>query len=77
MCIRDSDNIGDFLYTDRFNIIISNNSLGTSFKSKGTKDITWETNTNFNIGAEFQLWKDVYKRQVLLCKKLMILSWQT
>ena len=54
-----NDNIGDFLYTDRFNIINSNNSLGTSFKSKGTKDITWETNTNFNIGAEFQLWNRV------------------
>ena len=54
-----NDNIGDFLYTDRFNIINSNNSLGTSFKSKGTKDITWETNTNFNIGAEFQLWETV------------------
>ena len=45
--------------SDRFNIINSNNSLGTSFKSKGTKDITWETNTNFNIGAEFQLWNRV------------------
>jgi len=53
-----NDNIGDFRYTDRFNIINSNNSLGTSF-SKGTKDITWETNTNFNIGAEFQLWDRV------------------
>ena len=54
-----NDNIGDFRYTDRFNIINSNNSLGTSFYSKGTKDITWETNTNFNIGAEFQLWDRV------------------
>ena len=57
--LQGNDNIGDFLYTDRFNIINSNNSLGTSFKSKGTKDITWETNTNFNIGAEFQLWNRV------------------
>lgn len=51
-----NDNIGDFRYTDVFNIINSDNNVGTSFYSKGTRDITWETNTNFNIGAEFQLW---------------------
>lgn len=51
-----NDNIGDFRYTDVFDIINSDNKVGTSFYSKGTKDITWETNTNFNIGAEFQLW---------------------
>ena len=51
-----NDNIGSFRYTDMFNIINSGDKLGTSFASKGTKDITWETNTNFNIGAEFQLW---------------------
>ncbi|NDV59315.1 TonB-dependent receptor [Bacteroides sp. 519] len=54
-----NDNIGEFRYVDRFNIINSNNILGTSFNTKGTKDITWETNTNFNIGAEFQLWNRV------------------
>ncbi|MDE6348096.1 MAG: SusC/RagA family TonB-linked outer membrane protein [Bacteroides sp.] len=51
-----NDNIGNFRYVDVFNIINSDDQLGTSFGSKGTKDITWETNTNFNIGAEFQLW---------------------
>ncbi len=51
-----NDNIGDYRYTDVFNIINSGGNIGTSFNSKGTKDITWETNTNFNIGAEFQLW---------------------
>ena len=51
-----NDNIGDFRYTDVFDIINSDNKVGTAFYSKGTKDITWETNTNFNIGAEFQLW---------------------
>ena len=54
-----NDNIGDFRYTDVFDIINSDNKVGTSFYSKGTKDITWETNTNFNIGAEFQLWNRV------------------
>ena len=54
-----NDNIGDFRYTDVFDIINSDNKVGTSFYSKGTKDITWETNTNVNIGAEFQLWNRV------------------
>nr|WP_262900213.1 SusC/RagA family TonB-linked outer membrane protein [Bacteroides cellulosilyticus] len=54
-----NDNIGDFRYTDVFDIINSDNKVGTAFYSKGTKDITWETNTNFNIGAEFQLWNRV------------------
>ena len=54
-----NDNIGNFRYTDVFNIVNSDNHIGTSFAAKGTKDITWETNTNFNIGAEFQLWNRV------------------
>lgn len=52
-----NDRIGDYRFTDLYNIINSSGKVGTSFKSKGTKDITWETNTNFNIGAEFELFK--------------------
>lgn len=52
-----NDNIGNYRYTDLFDIVNSAGSVGTSFNSKGTKDITWETNTNFNIGAEFSFWK--------------------
>ena len=51
-----NDNIGNFRYVDVFTINESDGQLGTSFSAKGTQDITWETNTNFNIGAEFQLW---------------------
>lgn len=54
-----NDNIGYFMYTDMFNIVNSNDDLGTSFGSKGTKDITWENNLNFNIGTEFQFWNRV------------------
>ncbi|MDL2255196.1 TonB-dependent receptor [Parabacteroides sp. OttesenSCG-928-K15] len=50
-----NDNIGSFRYTDVFDIINSDGDVGTAFSSKGTKDITWETNTNFNIGTEFEL----------------------
>ena len=50
-----NDNIGNYRYTDQFVISNSSGNVGTSFDSKGTKDITWETNANFNIGTEFQL----------------------
>ena len=50
-----NDNIGNFRYTDTFDITNSSGSIGTSFRSKGTRDITWETNTNFNVGTEFSL----------------------
>ncbi|MCD8032641.1 MAG: TonB-dependent receptor [Bacteroides sp.] len=54
-----NDNIGLYRYTDVFNIVNSAGDIGTSFATKGTKDITWETNTNFNIGTEFQLFNRV------------------
>ncbi|MBR1570147.1 MAG: SusC/RagA family TonB-linked outer membrane protein [Bacteroidales bacterium] len=48
-----NDNIGNFRYTDTFDISNSSGSIGTSFRAKGTEDITWETNSNFNAGVEF------------------------
>ena len=52
-----NDNIGSYRYTDVFDIVNSGGNLGTSFSTKGTKDITWETNTNINAGFEFQIFK--------------------
>jgi TonB-linked SusC/RagA family outer membrane protein len=52
-----NDNIGSYRYTDLFDITNSAGAIGISFRSKGTPDITWETNTNFNVGAEFSLFK--------------------
>ena len=52
-----NDNIGSYLYTDVFRIINSGGNIGTSFNQKGTRDITWETNSNFNAGVEFQFFK--------------------
>lgn len=52
-----NDNIGSYRYTDTFSITNSSGNIGTSFDSKGTQDITWETNTNFNAGVEFSFWK--------------------
>ena len=51
-----NDNIGTYRYTDVYNIINSDGNIGTSFATKGTEDITWESNLNFNAGVEFQLW---------------------
>ncbi|MBE6291701.1 MAG: TonB-dependent receptor [Bacteroidales bacterium] len=63
-----NDNIGNFLYADRYDISNSDGKVGVAFGAKGTKDITWETNTNFNAGFEFELFKrlsggiEYYKR---------------
>ena len=54
-----NDNIGSYRYTDLFNIVTSGGNVGTSFEAKGTKDITWEKNTNFNAGVEFSFFKRV------------------
>ncbi|MDY6378287.1 MAG: SusC/RagA family TonB-linked outer membrane protein [Bacteroidales bacterium] len=48
-----NDNIGNYRYVDLFNITNSSGNVATSFNAKGTRDITWETNTNFNVGTEF------------------------
>ncbi len=57
--VQGNDNIGNYRYTDVFNITNSAGDVGTSFNSKGTRSITWETNGNFNVGAEFRLFDRV------------------
>ena len=52
-----NDNIGSYNYTDQYTILNSNDELSLRFVDKGKKNITWETNTNVNLGAEFELWK--------------------
>lgn len=53
-----NDRIGDFRYVDTYEIVPSDNSATAIIKSKGNKDITWETNANLNIGIEFELLKN-------------------
>ena len=48
-----NDGIGDYLYTDTYSVENNDGQVAVLFNRKGNKDITWETNTNFNIGAEF------------------------
>ena len=54
-----NDNISDYLYVDYYSI--SNDGSGgitTVFERKGNPEITWETNSNFNVGVEFGFWND-------------------
>lgn len=52
-----NDNINNFLYSDQYSIKNSNDNVGIMFGAKGNKDITWETQTNFNAGIEFDIFK--------------------
>ena len=57
-----NDNIGTggygyYYYADSYDIVNNNNEVAYQWKQKGTKDITWETNTNINAGFEFDLLK--------------------
>ncbi|MCM1372015.1 MAG: SusC/RagA family TonB-linked outer membrane protein [Bacteroides sp.] len=51
-----NDNIPYYLYTDQYRIVNSSDQVGVSFDVKGTKDITWEKQGNFNTGVEFAFW---------------------
>ena len=51
-----NDDIGNYLYTDRYSIDNNEGEVAVTFLAKGNPDITWETNTNFNTGVEFSLW---------------------
>ncbi len=51
-----NDGIGALRYVDRYSILNNSDMVGTAFTGKGNKDITWETNTNYNVGADFSLW---------------------
>ena len=53
-----NDNIGDFLYTDMYSITNSDGEIAIKRATIGNKDITWETNTNINAGADFELFKN-------------------
>ncbi len=54
-----NDNIGNYRYTDTYDIINSDGAVATQFSAKGKRDITWETNTNINAGVEFGLFNRV------------------
>jgi TonB-linked SusC/RagA family outer membrane protein len=54
-----NDAIGMYRYTDLYSVSNDgNDGISISFAQKGNPNITWETNSNLNIGAEFGLWND-------------------
>ena len=54
-----NDNIGMYLYTDLYSVgNDGNGGVSVNFGRKGNPNITWETNTNLNLGVEFGLWND-------------------
>jgi len=52
-----NDNIGNFRYVNTYTIANSNGHPAAIPNIMGNKDITWETNGNFNAGVEFELFK--------------------
>ena len=52
-----NDNIPGYLYADQYSISDDGNGgIATIFGSKGNPNITWETNSNLNVGVEFGFW---------------------
>lgn len=74
-----NDAIGNFRYTDTYDIRNSAGSVSLVLNTKGAKDITWETNGNLNAGLEFGLWGDVITGSVegFYRKTTDMLSWFT
>ena len=50
-----NDAIGSSKYLDTYLITNSSNNVALMLATKGNENITWETNSNFNIGAEFSM----------------------
>ena len=54
-----NDAIGPYRYADIYAVgNDGNDNVSVVFAQKGNPNVTWETNTNINIGAEFGLWND-------------------
>ncbi|MDE7443685.1 MAG: SusC/RagA family TonB-linked outer membrane protein, partial [Muribaculaceae bacterium] len=47
---------GNYFYEDSYDIVNNNNKPAFQWRQKGSEGITWETNTNWNVGVEFDLW---------------------
>ena len=50
-----NDNIGNYRYTNTYEIINSSGNPATVPLTMGNPKITWETNRNFNIGFDFDM----------------------
>ena len=67
-----NDSIGSYRYTDMYSLSNSGTyTMSPSFSALGNPDITWETTTNTNVGAEFSFFQsrlsggiDLYTKKV-------------
>jgi len=53
-----NDNIGDYRYITTYEIVNANGNPAAVPNAMGNKDITWETNGNFNVGVDFAFLKN-------------------
>ena len=59
-----NDNIGNFRYTNVYDIVNSSGTPAAVPVTKGNPDITWETNQNLNAGFEFELFSNRFSGSV-------------
>ena len=52
-----NDNIGNYRYVNTYNIVNAGGNPAALPATMGNKDITWETNGNFNAGVDFELFQ--------------------
>ena len=52
-----NDQIGNYRYTSQYDIVNSGGSPAAIPATLGNKDITWETQGNFNVGFDFDLFR--------------------
>ena len=50
-----NDNIGSYMYVNTRTIVDAGGEPSYPRRQSGTEDITWETNTNYNTGFDFEL----------------------
>jgi len=53
--VQGNDGIPEHYYERQFNITTVNSEAATTFSSQGNKNITWESNGNFNTGVEAEM----------------------
>ena len=52
-----NDSIGSYRYTNTYGFSSFDGNTALIFSARGNEEITWETNTNMNVGVEFDLFK--------------------
>lgn len=65
-----NDAIGNYRYTNTFDIVNSSGNPAAVPSTRGNKEITWETNANFNAGVDFKLFRERFNGTVeFFCRK--------